>query len=40
VFNISAMSFRRWSPNAIRALNRGAKEGGFVFLIMDNGKAD
>ena len=29
VFNISAMSFGALSPNAIRALNRGAKLGGF-----------
>ena len=29
VFNISAMSFGSLSPNAIRALNRGAKLGGF-----------
>ncbi|MFM9853527.1 MAG: FMN-binding glutamate synthase family protein [Sphingomonadaceae bacterium] len=29
VFNISAMSFGSLSPNAIRALNRGAKAGGF-----------
>jgi glutamate synthase domain-containing protein 2 len=30
VFNISAMSFGALSPNAIRALNKGAKEGGFA----------
>ncbi len=30
VFNISAMSFGALSPNAIRALNRGAKMGGFA----------
>jgi len=30
VFNISAMSFGALSPNAIRALNRGAKLGGFA----------
>ena len=30
VFNISAMSFGSLSPNAIRALNRGAKLGGFA----------
>ncbi|MEY4466633.1 MAG: hypothetical protein RIR21_426 [Pseudomonadota bacterium] len=29
IFNISAMSFGSLSPNAIRALNRGAKVGGF-----------
>ncbi|NZA27003.1 FMN-binding glutamate synthase family protein [Luteimonas sp. SJ-92] len=29
VFNISAMSFGSLSPNAIRALNAGAKAGGF-----------
>jgi glutamate synthase domain-containing protein 2 len=29
IFNISAMSFGSLSPNAIRALNRGAKIGGF-----------
>lgn len=29
IFNISAMSFGSLSPNAIRALNRGAKMGGF-----------
>lgn len=29
VFNISAMSFGALSPNAIRALNGGAKQGGF-----------
>jgi len=29
VFNISAMSFGSLSPNAIRALNAGAKRGGF-----------
>ena len=29
VFNISAMSFGALSANAIRALNRGAKQGGF-----------
>lgn len=29
VFNISAMSFGALSPNAIRALNRGAAKGGF-----------
>ncbi len=29
VFNISAMSFGSLSPNAIRALNRGAKRGNF-----------
>ena len=29
VFNISAMSFGAISPNAIRALNEGAKRGGF-----------
>jgi glutamate synthase domain-containing protein 2 len=30
IFNISAMSFGALSPNAIRALNGGAKEGGFA----------
>lgn len=30
VFNISAMSFGALSPNAIRALNQGAKRGGFA----------
>ncbi|MFN5234595.1 MAG: glutamate synthase-related protein, partial [Burkholderiaceae bacterium] len=30
VFNISAMSFGSLSPNAIRALNRGAQMGGFA----------
>lgn len=30
IFNISAMSFGSLSANAIRALNRGAKLGGFV----------
>ncbi len=30
VFNISAMSFGALSPNAIRALNAGAKMGGFA----------
>jgi glutamate synthase domain-containing protein 2 len=30
VFNISAMSFGSLSPNAIRALNGGAKRGGFA----------
>ena len=30
VFNISAMSFGALSPNAIRALNKGAKAGGFA----------
>ena len=30
VFNISAMSFGSISANAIRALNRGAKLGGFA----------
>ena len=29
VFNISAMSFGALSPNAVRALNAGAKKGGF-----------
>ncbi|MBZ9560368.1 MULTISPECIES: FMN-binding glutamate synthase family protein [unclassified Modicisalibacter] len=29
VFNISAMSFGALSPNAISALNRGARDGGF-----------
>jgi glutamate synthase domain-containing protein 2 len=30
VFNISAMSFGPLSPNAVRALNAGAKKGGFA----------
>jgi len=30
VFNISAMSFGALSPNAIRALNKGAAKGGFA----------
>src|SRR5437660_2992742 len=30
VFNISAMSFGALSPNAVRALNAGAKRGGFA----------
>ncbi|WP_322514816.1 FMN-binding glutamate synthase family protein [Rhodopseudomonas palustris] len=30
VFNISAMSFGALSPNAIRALNAGARKGGFA----------
>ncbi|MCO5132348.1 MAG: FMN-binding glutamate synthase family protein [Xanthobacteraceae bacterium] len=30
IFNISAMSFGALSPNAIRALNAGAKKGGFA----------
>src|SRR5450755_4529425 len=30
VFNISAMSFGALSPNAIRALNGGARKGGFA----------
>ncbi len=30
VFNISAMSFGALSPNAVRALNAGAKNGGFA----------
>ncbi|HEY2011331.1 MAG TPA: FMN-binding glutamate synthase family protein [Rhizomicrobium sp.] len=30
MFNISAMSFGALSPNAIRALNKGAKMGGFA----------
>src|SRR5882757_3432438 len=30
VFNISAMSFGALSPNAVRALNSGAKKGGFA----------
>ena len=30
VFNISAMSFGSISANAVRALNRGAKKGGFA----------
>ncbi|TWT06107.1 FMN-binding glutamate synthase family protein [Reyranella sp. CPCC 100927] len=30
VFNISAMSFGALSPNAVRALNKGAKKGGFA----------
>src|SRR2546430_15935663 len=30
VFNISAMSFGALSPNAVRALNSGARKGGFA----------
>src|ERR1700719_4956893 len=30
IFNISAMSFGALSPNAIRALNKGAKAGNFA----------
>ena len=30
VFNISAMSFGALSPNAVRALNTGARKGGFA----------
>ena len=30
IFNISAMSFGALSANAIRALNKGAKKGGFA----------
>lgn len=30
VFNVSAMSFGALSPNAVRALNAGAKRGGFA----------
>src|SRR5262249_60303035 len=30
IFNISAMSFGALSPNAIRALNTGAKKGSFA----------
>jgi glutamate synthase domain-containing protein 2 len=30
VFNVSAMSFGALSPNAVRALNAGAKKGGFA----------
>lgn len=30
VFNVSAMSFGALSPNAVRALNGGAKKGGFA----------
>ena len=30
IFNISAMSFGSLSPNAVKALNRGAKAGGFA----------
>jgi glutamate synthase domain-containing protein 2 len=30
IFNISAMSFGALSPNAVRALNGGAKKGGFA----------
>ena len=30
IFNISAMSFGALSPNAIRALNIGAKKGNFA----------
>jgi glutamate synthase domain-containing protein 2 len=31
LFNISAMSFGSLSANAIRALNKGAKLGGFAY---------
>src|SRR5512140_1169347 len=30
IFNVSAMSFGALSPNAVRALNGGAKQGGFA----------
>src|SRR5579871_3885727 len=37
VFNISAMSFGALSPNAVRALNAGAKKGGFSPYHRENG---
>src|SRR5258705_6079621 len=37
VFNISAMSFGALSPNAVRALNAGAKKGGFAHDTGDGG---
>jgi glutamate synthase domain-containing protein 2 len=37
VFNISAMSFGALSPNAIRALNGGARKGGFAHDIGEGG---
>ena len=39
VFNISAMSFGALSANAIRALNRGAKLGGFAHDTGEGGSA-
>ncbi|MDE2150590.1 MAG: FMN-binding glutamate synthase family protein [Gammaproteobacteria bacterium] len=40
VFNISAMSFGALSPNAIRALNRGAKLGEFAHDTGEGGLSD
>ena len=37
LFNISAMSFGALSPNAIRAMNRGAKAGGFYHCTGEGG---
>src|SRR4030088_2415242 len=37
VFNISAMSFGALSPNAVRALNTGAKKGGFAHDTREGG---
>src|SRR4029079_4039688 len=37
VFNISAMSFGALSPNAVRALNAGAKKGGFAHETGEGG---
>jgi glutamate synthase domain-containing protein 2 len=37
VYNISAMSFGSLSPNAIRAMNRGAKAGGFYHCTGEGG---
>ncbi len=37
IFNISAMSFGALSPNAIRALNIGAKKGGFAHDTEEGG---
>lgn len=37
VFNISAMSYGALSPNAIMALNRGAKKGGFFHNTGEGG---
>ncbi|MBN9583792.1 MAG: FMN-binding glutamate synthase family protein [Afipia sp. 62-7] len=40
VFNISAMSFGALSPNAIRALNAGAKRGNFAHDTGEGGVSD
>ncbi len=37
VFNISGMSFGALSPNAIRALNKGARKGGFAHTTGEGG---